>query len=85
MMEFPASRVSLHSLRYGGASALASAGYPEYIIAMYGGWKEGSSCLRQYVRPSDSIISAVSKHMHNMSRQNIRDDLMTLFIIRATK
>jgi len=32
------SRVTSHSLRYGGATMLAAAGLPHYIIAMYGGW-----------------------------------------------
>jgi integrase len=51
-MGLPADRVSTHSLRYGGATMLASGGYPEYIIAMYGGWAEGSTSLRRYTRPT---------------------------------
>ena len=36
----PSNKVSAHSLRYGGATTLAAAGYPEYIIAFYGGFQE---------------------------------------------
>ena len=79
----PAARVSTHSLRYGGATALAAGGFPEYIIAMYGGWKEGSTSLRRYTRPSADLVDSVSAHMHKMSNCNINDDLMTLFISKA--
>ena len=46
-------RATSHSLRYGGATMLAAAGFPQYIIAHYGGWSENSSALKIYARPSD--------------------------------
>ena len=55
------TKVSAHSLRYGGASLLASFGLPQYIIAYYGGWKEGSDSLRLYARPSAGSMSIVSE------------------------
>jgi Phage integrase family len=55
-----ASKISLHSLRYGGASLLASFGLPQYIIAYYGGWKDDSEALRLYARPSAGSMALVS-------------------------
>ena len=63
-MGLPADRVSTHSLRYGGATMLASGGYPEYIIAMYGGWAEGSTSLRRYTRLTSAVIGDVSRSPH---------------------
>jgi len=79
----PASRVTTHSLRYGGATMLASGGYPEYIIAMYGGWAEGSVSLRRYTRPSLELVNNVSRHMQSMRLINIEDDLLALTIAKA--
>jgi hypothetical protein len=31
-----------HSLRYGGATMMAAAGFPQYLIAHYGGWTADS-------------------------------------------
>ena len=33
-------KICVHSLRYGGATMLASAGLPQYVIAYFGGWAE---------------------------------------------
>jgi hypothetical protein len=60
-------RVTLHSLRYGGASMLAAAGYPHYIIAIYGGWSPNSKALRIYTRPSEGMTELVSAHMAKMA------------------
>lgn len=78
-----ASRISTHSLRYGGATALAASGFPEYVILMYGGWKEGSASLRRYIRPSIDIVHSVSAHMHRMSLNSISDDHMAMFLVSA--
>jgi len=78
-------RVSTHSLRYGGATALAAAGFPEYVIAMYGGWKEGSRSLRRYIRPSIDIVNSVSAHMHRMSLNSVSDDHMAMFLAKASE
>lgn len=59
----PADRISAHSLRYGGATLMASAGFPEFIIAQYGGWVEGSESLKVYIRPTRETIDNVSRHM----------------------
>ena len=56
-------KATSHSLRYGGATMMAAAGHPQYLIAMYGGWTENSRSLRIYVKPSASMIQLVSKHM----------------------
>ena len=82
-MGLPASRVSTHSLRYGGASMLAARGFPEYIIAMYGGWAEGSLSMRRYTRPSHRVISEVSRHMRDMQLGKIEDDLLTVAIAKV--
>jgi hypothetical protein len=63
LVGLPANKVSAHSLRYGGATTLAAAGYPEYIIAFYGGWSEGSKAMKRYIRPSNSISKSVSHQM----------------------
>ena len=59
-----------HSLRYGGATMLASAGFPHYIIAIYGGWSEESKTLKFYTRPSDQMLEIVSAHMAKMSKND---------------
>ena len=64
-MGFPADALkpTSHSLRYGGATMMAAAGFPQYVIAHYGGWVEGSSSLKIYARPSEKMLQAVSAHM----------------------
>ena len=84
-MGLPAARVSTHSLRYGGATMLASGGYPEYIIAMYGGWAEGSASLRRYTRPTMAMIGDVSRHMQAMLRCNAEDDLLAITIAKVAR
>ena len=59
----PAESISAHSLRYGGATALSQAGFPEYIIAFYGGWAAGSVAMRRYIGQSAATRKAVSTHM----------------------
>ena len=53
-------KVSAHSLRYGGASLLASFGLPQYLIEYFGGWKEGSKTMPLYTRPEGSSLNIVS-------------------------
>ena len=64
LLGLPADKVSAHSLRYGGATMLAAAGFPEYVIANYGGWAEGSQSLRRYSRPTTEMITKVSEQPH---------------------
>ena len=63
LLGLPPALISAHSLRYGGATMLASAGFPEYIIAFYGGWAPGSRAMRRYIQISPTSISMVSHHM----------------------
>ena len=63
LIGLPRSQVSSHSLRYGGATELAAAGFPQYIIATYGGWTENSKAMHIYTRLSTSTNELVSKHM----------------------
>jgi hypothetical protein len=56
-------RISAHSLRYGGATMLASAGLPSYIITYFGGWAEGSSMIRRYAQIGGEAVDNVSSIM----------------------
>ena len=54
---FPSqSDINTHSFRIGGASALASAGVPDYIIQVIGRWSS-DSFLRYIRTPQDSLRS----------------------------
>ena len=57
------SKISAHSLRYGGATMLAAAGIPQYLIEYFGGWAEGSKSLRFYAQVGGQAISKVSQIM----------------------
>ena len=72
-------RFTSHSLRYGGATMLAAAGFPHYIIAIYGGWADGSQTLKRYTRPSDAMLELVSAHMARMSKT----ESANFFVIEA--
>lgn len=76
-----AKRTTTHSLRYGGATMMAAAGFPQYIIAMYGGWTNESKALRLYTRLPEDILNQVSAHMARMgtgtaSQMFIEDTIM---------
>jgi integrase len=66
-----ASAPTSHSLRYGGATMMAAAGFPQYLIAQYGGWSEKSSSLKIYTKASAAMIQEVSRHMTEMSKLNV--------------
>jgi hypothetical protein len=72
----PADRISIHSLRYGGATMMGSAGFPEFLIAQYGGWVEGSESLKIYIRPTFSTIDRVSSHMANGGNADAEKELL---------
>jgi Phage integrase family len=57
---FNSKKVSAHSLRYGGATMLAAAGLPQYIIAYFGGWCEDSNSLQLYTQLNVSSNATVS-------------------------
>ena len=61
-------KVTSHSLRYGGATMLAAAGLPHYIIAIYGGWTQESKSLRIYTHKSEKMIERVSRYMSRIAR-----------------
>ena len=84
-MGLPAARVSTHSLRCRGATMLAAGGYPEYIIAMYGGWAEGSASLRRYTRPTMAVVGDVSRNMQAMQHCNAEDDLLAITIAKVAR
>lgn len=58
-----ASKVSAHSLRYGGATMLAAAGLPQYVIEYFGGWAEGSKSAKFYMQVSGMAVVNVSEVM----------------------
>ena len=58
---FNSSKISAHSLRYGGATMLAAAGLPQYIIAYFGGWCEDSQSLQTYTQLNISSNDRASK------------------------
>ena len=61
MLGLDVKKVSAHSLRYGGATMLASHGLPQYVTAYYGGWTADSGTLRLYARLSESTAALVSR------------------------
>jgi hypothetical protein len=67
------TRFSTHSLRIGGASALAAAGVPDYVILDMGRWK--SLAFLAYVRRSTQMFE-VARHALSWN------DLLTLDTIR---
>jgi hypothetical protein len=69
-------KVSAHSLRYGGATMLAAAGLPQYIIEYYGGWAENSKALKQtYIKlaaKGANNVSVIFSNGFNMSLEETR-------------
>jgi len=72
--------VSCHSLRYGGATMLAAAGLPYYIIAYYGGWTESSQTLPLYTQPGRDSAERVSAAMAMESRKGLADTFIRDYI-----
>ena len=66
LLGLPDDKISAHSLRYGGATTLAAAGFPEYIIAFYGGWAPNSSAMRTYIQVTPDTVKKVSHHMSHV-------------------
>ena len=69
-LHIPGLRATSHSLRYGGATMLAAAGFPVYTIAMYGGWAPDSKSLRFYTKASEQMVGLVSAHMARMASED---------------
>jgi len=64
-------RVYPHSLRYAGASALAAAGLPEYVIKKMGRWN--SLAFLRYIRLSIDMFQQASRVLSNRATFSIRD------------
>ena len=66
-------RVHSHSVRIGGATVLAAAQVPDYVIMAMGGW--ASAVYLQYVRPSVQLYAAAQAALANagyITAQSIR-------------
>lgn len=63
------TKATSHSLRYGGATMMAAAGFPQYLIAHYGGWDKDSKALQIYCRPSDESQERVSEFMFRSAQR----------------
>jgi hypothetical protein len=66
-------RVHSHSVRIGGATLLAAAGVPDYIIMAMGGW--ASAVYLQYIRPALQLYAAAQVALANatfLSADSIR-------------
>ena len=59
------ARVHSHSVRIGGATVLAAAQVPDYVIMAMGGW--ASAVYLQYIRPSLQIYAAAQDALANAS------------------
>jgi hypothetical protein len=66
--KFDPSRFAMHSFRIGGASALASAGIPNYTIQNMGRWK--SLAFLRYIRLSTKAYETALEAMTNMGNFN---------------
>jgi hypothetical protein len=67
------SAVSAHSLRYGGATVLAMAGLPQYIIECYGGWAPGSESVEIYAQVQGEAARNVSRVMSTAAGESLSD------------
>jgi hypothetical protein len=67
------SAVSAHSLRYGGATVLAMAGLPQYIIECYGGWAPGSESVEIYAQVQGDAARNVSRVMSTAAGESLSD------------
>jgi hypothetical protein len=65
--------ISLHSLRYGGATLLATAGLPKYVIEHFGGWAPDSGAIREYIQLGGESAQTVSRAMSLASSAGLAD------------
>jgi len=65
------SRISPHSLRYGGASALAAANRPSYLIQQLGRWK--SLAFLHYIHLSEGLLAAAQSVLSDPSVFTLAD------------
>ena len=77
------SKVTAHSLRYGGATMLAAAGLPHYVIAYFGGWTADSKSLLAYMQLGAEAIANASGIMASGFRKSLtetRSRIASLFM-----
>jgi hypothetical protein len=60
-----------HSLRYGGASTLAAANVPTYMIQKLGRWK--SLAFLQYIQFSESLLNSAQKALSDTTTFTVAD------------
>ena len=70
-MELGASRYRPHSLRIGGASMLAAAGLPDYVIQKQGRWK--SLDFLEYIRLGKQSLEMALSVMVNPTLLKVVD------------
>jgi hypothetical protein len=67
-------KVSAHSLRYGGATMLAAAGLPQYIIEYFGGWAQDSQALSKlYAKLGSEAVGRVSSIIGNGFNKSLEE------------
>ena len=67
-------KVSAHSLRYGGATMLAAAGLPQYIIEYFGGWAQDSQALSKlYAKLGSEAVGIVSSIIGNGFNKSLEE------------
>ncbi len=72
-------KICVHSLRYGGATMLAAAGLPQYVIAYFGGWTEDSTALRRYTQVSGESVALVSSIMSSGYSKSLEESRIRAF------
>ena len=68
---FNAALFSSHSLRIGGASALAAAGVPDYVIQLQGRWK--SLAFLEYIRLASRVFRNTITTLTDRTMQPLAD------------
>ena len=71
------------SLRYCGATMMAAAGFPQYLIAHCGGWTADSKCLKLYAQPSKDTLQLVSQQMVTMAIKGCSSIFVMEAIVRS--
>ena len=73
------SKVTAHSLRYGGATMLAAAGLPQYVIAYFGGWTADSKSLLSYMQLGAQAVANASRIMASGFRKSLAETRSRVF------
>ena len=80
LLGWETTKVSPHSLRYGGATMLAAAGLPQYDIEYFGGWAQGSKSLRVYAQQLGSeAVTRVSRIMSSGFEMSLEESRIRAF------